>query len=74
MNSEELDMLARNAHHHLSKSFQNLIAQGSIPHAPDLSQEEFIRIWHEDHREVAIETQSTFGYVRQKPNQLHHPL
>jgi hypothetical protein len=31
---------------------------------PDLSQEEFIRIWHDDHREVAIETQSTFGYVR----------
>lgn len=31
---------------------------------PDLSQEEFIRIWHEDHRKVAIETQSTFGYVR----------
>lgn len=30
----------------------------------DLSQEEFIRIWHEDHRQVAIETQSTFGYVR----------
>lgn len=30
----------------------------------DLSQNEFIRIWHDDHREVAIETQSTFGYVR----------
>ena len=30
----------------------------------DLSQEEFIRIWHDDHRKVAIETQSTFGYVR----------
>lgn len=30
----------------------------------DLSQDEFIRIWHQDHREVAIETQSTFGYVR----------
>jgi len=30
----------------------------------DLSQEEFIRIWHGDHRTVAIETQSTFGYVR----------
>ena len=30
----------------------------------DLSQEEFIRIWHDEHREVAIETQSTFGYVR----------
>lgn len=35
-----------------------------ITKRPDLSQEEFIRIWHEDHREVAIETQSTFGYVR----------
>jgi hypothetical protein len=31
---------------------------------PDISQEEFIRIWHHDHRQVAIETQSTFGYVR----------
>ena len=30
----------------------------------DLSDEEFIRIWHGDHRKVAIETQSTFGYVR----------
>lgn len=30
----------------------------------DLSPEEFIRIWHEDHRKVAIETQSAFGYVR----------
>ena len=30
----------------------------------DVSQEEFIRIWHGDHRQVAIETQSTFGYVR----------
>ena len=30
----------------------------------DISQEEYIRIWHGDHREVAIETQSTFGYVR----------
>jgi hypothetical protein len=35
-----------------------------ISKRPDLSQEEFIRIWHVDHREVAIETQSTFGYVR----------
>ena len=30
----------------------------------DLTQEEFIRIWHGDHKQVAIETQSTFGYVR----------
>ncbi len=37
----------------------------------DLSQEEFIRIWHEDHRKVAIETQSTFGYVR---NEIFRPV
>jgi EthD domain len=37
----------------------------------DLSQEEFIRIWHGDHRKVAIETQSTFGYVR---NEIFRPL
>lgn len=30
----------------------------------DISEEEFISIWHHDHRQVAIETQSTFGYVR----------
>ena len=30
----------------------------------DIDQDEFIRIWHGDHRTVAIETQSTFGYVR----------
>ena len=30
----------------------------------DISQDEFIRIWHNDHKRVAIETQSTFGYVR----------
>ena len=30
----------------------------------DISQDEYIRIWHGDHRKVAIETQSTFGYVR----------
>jgi len=30
----------------------------------DISQEEFIHIWHGYHRDVAIETQSTFGYVR----------
>jgi len=30
----------------------------------DISQEEYIRIWHGDHRKVAIDTQSTFGYVR----------
>ncbi len=37
----------------------------------DLSQEDFIRIWHGDHRQVAIETQSTFGYVR---NEIFRPL
>lgn len=37
----------------------------------DLSQDEFIRIWHVDHRQVAIETQSTFGYVR---NEIFRPL
>lgn len=37
----------------------------------DISQEEYIRIWHGDHREVAIETQSTFGYVR---NEIFRPL
>lgn len=30
----------------------------------DLSHEEFIRIWHGDHCQVAIETQASFGYVR----------
>jgi len=30
----------------------------------DLPYDEFIRIWHGDHREVAVETQSTVGYVR----------
>ena len=35
-----------------------------IAKKPDLSDEEFIRIWHGDHRTVAVETQSTVGYVR----------
>jgi hypothetical protein len=35
-----------------------------IARRPDISVEEFHRIWHTDHRDVAIETQSTFGYVR----------
>jgi hypothetical protein len=30
----------------------------------DISYEQFIEIWHGHHRRVAIETQSTFGYVR----------
>jgi hypothetical protein len=35
-----------------------------IAKRPDLTREEFKRIWHDEHCEVAIETQSTFGYVR----------
>jgi len=35
-----------------------------IARRPDISQEEFVEIWHGDHRRVAVETQSTFGYVR----------
>jgi hypothetical protein len=35
-----------------------------IARRAEVSVEEFHRIWHTDHREVAIETQSTFGYVR----------
>lgn len=35
-----------------------------IARRPDISQETFIDVWHGDHREVATETQSTFGYVR----------
>lgn len=31
---------------------------------PDISHEEFRGIWHQDHSKVAIETQATFGYVR----------
>jgi hypothetical protein len=42
-----------------------------ITRRPDISQEEYIEIWHGDHRKVAIETQSTFGYVR---NEIFRPL
>jgi hypothetical protein len=35
-----------------------------INRLPSLSYEEFIDIWHGHHKRVAIETQSTFGYVR----------
>lgn len=35
-----------------------------IARKPGLDHAEFIRIWHDDHRAVAIETQSTTGYVR----------
>jgi len=37
----------------------------------DLDYAEFARVWHEDHRAVAIETQSTTGYVR---NEVVRPL
>lgn len=35
-----------------------------IQRLPSLSPEEFLRIWHQEHRHVAQETQSTFAYVR----------
>jgi len=35
-----------------------------IAKLPELDYAEFTRIWHEDHKRVAIETQSTTGYVR----------
>jgi hypothetical protein len=35
-----------------------------IAKKPGLDYDEFIRIWHQDHKVVAIETQSTVGYVR----------
>lgn len=35
-----------------------------IAKRPDLSQAEFLDRWQNDHRSVALETQSTFGYVR----------
>jgi hypothetical protein len=35
-----------------------------IHRRPEISREEFFDIWNNDHRVVAIETQSTFGYVR----------
>jgi hypothetical protein len=35
-----------------------------IARKPGLDPAEFLRIWHGDHRAVAIETQSTTGYVR----------
>ena len=42
-----------------------------VSQRPDISHEEFRRIWHDDHLEVAVETQSTFGYVR---NEIVRPL
>jgi len=35
-----------------------------INRLPSISYEEFIEIWHGHHKRVAVETQSTFGYVR----------
>lgn len=35
-----------------------------ISKKPGLDYDEFIRIWQQDHKVVAIETQSTVGYVR----------
>jgi hypothetical protein len=42
-----------------------------IARRKDVSYEDFTRIWHGDHRVVAIETQSTVGYVR---NEFVRPL
>jgi hypothetical protein len=42
-----------------------------IGRRPDLSHEEFLDRWQNDHRLVALETQSTFGYVR---NEILHGL
>ena len=42
-----------------------------ISRRKDISYDEFLEIWHTDHRKVAIETQSTFGYVR---NTIVRPL
>jgi hypothetical protein len=38
---------------------------------PEIGMQEFHRIWHEDHLRVAVETQATFGYVR---NQIIRPI
>lgn len=44
---------------------------GCIEPAPGLSHPEFIDRWESSHRQVAIETQSTFSYVR---NEIVRPL
>jgi hypothetical protein len=36
----------------------------AIAKRADINHDEFIEIWHGPHRRVALETQSTFGYVR----------
>ena len=38
---------------------------------PDLTHEAFLEIWHGEHEACAIETQSTFGYVR---NEVIEPI
>jgi hypothetical protein len=48
----------------LGKRTEGMKQISCITKRADISQEEFISIWHGDHRQVAIETQSTFGYVR----------
>ncbi len=35
-----------------------------INRLPSISPAEFIAIWHQDHKRVALETQATFAYVR----------
>ena len=42
-----------------------------IAKLPEVDYAEFTRIWHGDHKRVAIETQSTTGYVR---NEIVRPL
>jgi hypothetical protein len=43
---------------------RGMMQMSCISQRPELSHEAFLRIWHQDHEKVAIETQSTFGYVR----------
>lgn len=35
-----------------------------IHRLPAISREEFWRLWYDEHKQVALETQATFGYVR----------
>ncbi len=48
----------------LGKRAEGMKQISCVTKRADISQEEFISIWHHDHRQVAIDTQSTFGYVR----------
>ncbi|MFK7898777.1 MAG: hypothetical protein AB8G23_23290 [Myxococcota bacterium] len=48
----------------LGKRTEGMKQISCVTKRADISQEEFISIWHHDHKQVAIETQSTFGYVR----------